>query len=127
MPEIPWIPFLASPSETTFAPLFESSREQIYSICALILKNHDDAADAFQATYSRLILLAQGNDPSLANFAPENLLRRLAVREAHNLACAAIAATEGKLPWTSRRKQQPPLPARMQPTCNASFVPPWSN
>lgn len=54
-----WEAFCASPGEETFHPLYEHTRALMYTICYRVLRNDEDARDAFQSTYCRLLALAK--------------------------------------------------------------------
>ncbi len=50
-----WESFLKQPSEKTFSRLYQEVLPLVYTICYRLTKNSDDADDACQSTYSRLI------------------------------------------------------------------------
>ena len=83
-PSSPVEEFLRNPNEETFGPLYESTAPLVFTICRRILRRQEDAQDAFQATYTRLLALARegGKDAELD---PSRLLSRLAAREADAL------------------------------------------
>lgn len=75
--------FLAQPDETTFGPLYESSRGLVYTLCLRRLGNPSDAQDAFQGVYFRLLGLARkGATPDVPL---DRLVSRLSMREADRL------------------------------------------
>lgn len=80
-----WTSFRSAPGENTFSPFYDASKNLVYTICYRILRNQDDAHDAFQATYGRLLQVT--NDPDAAGRVTDaaQLIRYLAVREADNL------------------------------------------
>lgn len=81
-----WIEFQTNPCEATFVPLHEATRRLVYTICFRILRNEDDALDASQAVYCRLLEAARRNESG--GETPEEFdvaIGRLAIREADNL------------------------------------------
>jgi RNA polymerase sigma-70 factor (ECF subfamily) len=80
-----WKAFTREPAEETFGPLYESTKRLVWTLCARLLRNHEDASDAFQSAYSRLLAIAR--DPALAREVEDagGTLCRLAVREADAL------------------------------------------
>ncbi|MCX7015863.1 MAG: sigma-70 family RNA polymerase sigma factor [Candidatus Sumerlaeota bacterium] len=80
-----WEAFRAYPAEETFRPLYEESKALIYTICRRILRNDEDAADAFQAAYCRLMALARDPNEARAIDDAGAVLRRFAIREADSL------------------------------------------
>ncbi len=58
-----WEAFRSDPSEEPFRPLYEETKALVYTICRRILRNPEDATDAFQSAYCRLLAFAQ--DPHL--------------------------------------------------------------
>ncbi len=50
-----WEAFLRQPSEETFAPIYERTKNLVYTICFRTLRTAEDASDAFQGTYERLL------------------------------------------------------------------------
>lgn len=101
-PETIWTDFCRSPSESAFRPLFDLTHRIVYTICLRVLRNPEDALDAFQSTYARLMALARqkgGADPGKELPASgegetggnaldpvTTLVARLAAREAWSLA-----------------------------------------
>jgi len=83
-PSSPVEEFLRNPNEKTFGPVYESTAPLVFTICRRILGRQEDAQDAFQSTYTRLLALARegGKDAELD---PSRLLSRLAAREADAL------------------------------------------
>ena len=72
-------------SEENFRPIYEASKALVYTICIRILRTREDAADAFQSTYARLIALAGNPEESAKLSDVDDTIRILAVREASNL------------------------------------------
>ncbi len=56
-----WKAFLRHPAEETFAPVYERTKNLVYTICFQTLRTEEDASDAFQRVYERL--LAWVRDP----------------------------------------------------------------
>ncbi len=80
-----WETFCLDPTEAEFGPLYDASRGLVYAICLRILKNEEDAADAFQSTYARLIAHARDFDRASEVEDFPALVRLYAVREADAL------------------------------------------
>lgn len=82
-----WTAFRHAPTEETFAPLFEQTRLLVFTICRRLLRNEDDAHDAFQGTYSRLLAAAASDTGEIAeaDASPHAFIGRLAYREADRL------------------------------------------
>lgn len=78
------IPFIETPSEATFAPVFEEQRNLVYRICLKLLRSPEDAEEAFQATWARLLFVAR-NPAHRPVTNAEDLVARLAVLEADAL------------------------------------------
>jgi len=80
-----WELFQARPGEESFEPLYETTKALVYTICYRILRNREDAGDALQNTFARLLVLAR--DPSSQESMPDvqSVIRRLAVLEADSL------------------------------------------
>ncbi|MBX3727857.1 MAG: sigma-70 family RNA polymerase sigma factor [Candidatus Sumerlaeia bacterium] len=80
------IPFLDSPGEETFAPLFEAHRNLVWRICLKILRSPEDAEEAFQSTWARLLHIAHHpqHRPPLRG-GPDGLMAHLAILEADAL------------------------------------------
>ncbi len=102
-----WDEFCKNPAQGNFEPLFEATKGLVYTICVRILRDREDAQDAFQSTYCRL--LAEVDD--LAKIDDwEDVVCRLAVREANNLS---------KRRWRQRRREiameTPPVAADSRP------------
>ncbi|MBN1421558.1 MAG: sigma-70 family RNA polymerase sigma factor [Planctomycetes bacterium] len=80
-----WDAFVSDPSERTFYPLYLESSALIFTICRRILRDESDAADAFQSTYLRLLVLAGRTDETKVGADVAGMVCRLAVREADAL------------------------------------------
>ncbi len=80
-----WTAFCQNPDEQTFAPLYEATKRLVFSICQRLLKNSDDAHDAFQGTYARLLVLAQSGAEAEAISDLPATVARLAVHESNML------------------------------------------
>ena len=79
-----WTEFFNDPSEERFTPFYETTQSLVYTICYRVLRNQDDAYDAFQATYARLLALARDQAEN-SNIAIDQLVSRFAYREADAL------------------------------------------
>jgi RNA polymerase sigma factor (sigma-70 family) len=77
--------FRENPSDETFRPLYESTKDLVYTICYRILRNQEDAVDAFQATYCRVVASAGERGRRKADADAPATVHRLAVREAQSL------------------------------------------
>ncbi|MBN1886259.1 MAG: sigma-70 family RNA polymerase sigma factor, partial [Candidatus Krumholzibacteriota bacterium] len=80
-----WSAFCEDPTETTFERLYEESSALVYTMALRILGDEEDARDAFQSTYCRLLLLARQTRESRQVEDAAALVCRLAVREADAL------------------------------------------
>jgi RNA polymerase sigma factor (sigma-70 family) len=80
-----WDAFRLRPDEETFRPVYDRSRALVWTISMRILGNPDDAADAMQSAFCRLLLLAAEPDDELLEGGIQQALYRIAVREANNL------------------------------------------
>ena len=80
-----WDDFCKNPEEENFQPLFEATKGLVYTICFRILRDRDDAQDAFQSTYCRLLAVAEDRARTSNLDDWEDLVCRLAVRESDNL------------------------------------------
>ena len=80
-----WAAFCAERTEVAFAPIYEATKGLVFTLCYRILRNEDDARDAFQSAYARLIAAAA--DPREASTIDDvdPWLARTAVREADSL------------------------------------------
>lgn len=77
-----WRKFRLEQDEAAFAALYDITAPSVWTICLRILRNEEDAQEAFQGTYARLLEAAR-RPPG--NEAPLELARRLAVLEASAL------------------------------------------
>ena len=80
-----WRNFCARPAEETFEPLYAATRALVYTLCLRILRDPEAARDAFQAVYCRLLEVARRRGEKAEAVEVENIVYRLAVREADNL------------------------------------------
>src|SRR5689334_3497338 len=79
-----WDALRINPSEAAFEPFYDSSRWLIWEISFRLLRNHEDALDAFQATYARLLALAREGGAD-AHRPVRDLVMLMAGREADAL------------------------------------------
>jgi RNA polymerase sigma factor (sigma-70 family) len=80
-PQPLWEAFVRQPDERSFEPLYEATKRLVFTLCARTLRDPEDAADAMQMTYARLVAYArEGTPPDL-----DQIVYRTAVREAQNL------------------------------------------
>ncbi len=79
--------FLDAPSEDTFLPVYRETHKVVYSICFRIMRNQEDALDAFQGAYARLIACARaGSDLPNGKSGDETaIMKRFAALEANRL------------------------------------------
>lgn len=80
-----WATFCENPREETFVPFYERSKGIVYTICRRVLCDEDDAQDAFQGVYDRLLAVAGCPEERRKVEDVEAFVRRLAVREADRL------------------------------------------
>lgn len=80
-----WEAFLRDPCEETFPPIYERTNALVWTICLRILRTEEDAADALQGAYARLLGWARDPVDPPASAGPERVMRRLAVLEADRL------------------------------------------
>lgn len=79
-----WLKFCRDQSEDSFEPIYRATHRRVYAICRRIVVSEDDAREAFQSAYARLVALAiEGFDIEGEGIA--EIAVRLAVREAENL------------------------------------------
>ena len=80
-----WAEFFANPREETFGPIYEQSRALVWTLCYRVLHNEEDARDAFQSVYCRLLKWAR--DPRHRELPQihQRGIYYLALREANNL------------------------------------------
>ncbi|MCC5874787.1 MAG: sigma-70 family RNA polymerase sigma factor, partial [Candidatus Sumerlaeia bacterium] len=77
--------FLAQPSEENFSRLFESTSPMVYTICLRLLRSEEDAADAMQATYERLVRTVRSGEHIPEGIDGSGWVALMARREADNL------------------------------------------
>lgn len=83
-----WAAFCNSPTAERFSPLYEQSKRLVWSLCRRILGDEEDALDAFQGVYARLLAEARERGRALATLGEEatsRLIYQNAVREANRL------------------------------------------
>lgn len=79
-----WKAFCTSPCEETFQPLYETTKKLVFTICYRFFQNEEEALDAFQSTYARMILFAKTEEARAVTDAAK-VVSRLTVREADRL------------------------------------------
>lgn len=81
-----WRQFREDPREETFAPFYEASKRLVYTVCRRVLRDEDDALDAFQGVYDRLLAAAKAPRESASGVVVDDdveaFVLRMAVREA---------------------------------------------
>ncbi len=80
-----WDVYLTNPEEKNFVPFYEGTHRFVYSLCFHLLRNEEDAVDAFQSAYSRMVQHARVPEEDLSNEVAKQVLYRLTLREAQNL------------------------------------------
>jgi hypothetical protein len=50
-----WTAFCADPSGRNFEPVYEQSKRLVWTVCWRVVRNEEDAPDAFQGAYARLV------------------------------------------------------------------------
>lgn len=80
-----WRAFAHDPDEAAFAPIYEATRGIAMAVCRRVLRDEEDALDAFQATYARLLLEARDRPKELASATGAGPVPRLAGLEANAL------------------------------------------
>ncbi|MCC5874733.1 MAG: sigma-70 family RNA polymerase sigma factor [Candidatus Sumerlaeia bacterium] len=80
-----WERFLDQPDEAAFGPIYEGTRNLVYTVCWRLLGNPEEAADALQGTYARLITLVRDSRQAKQVTDWEAHLCRLARMEADRL------------------------------------------
>ena len=73
-----------SSGEREFEKLYEAGKNIVWSVCFRILRDEDDARDAFQSAWRRIVEEIRSND-SISGIPFEKIAARCAVREAENL------------------------------------------
>lgn len=116
-----WKEFLENPGEDSFVPIFEGTRNLVYTVCHRLLGGPEEAADALQGTYARLLVLV-ANPREVARVTDwEAHLCRLARLEADRLRKktrrrAAREVAMGDIPETSSGANSPREIAAMEET-----------
>src|SRR5436309_6882331 len=78
--------FVLTRNEADFQSLYEKTKSLVWTLSCRVLGNEQDACDAFQSAYLRLLVEIRVGGLSDENYADDNqILYRLAVREARNL------------------------------------------
>ena len=55
-----WQTFCSDPTDANFNAFYETTRALVYTLCFRVLRNEDDALDAFQSSFCRLLAWARG-------------------------------------------------------------------
>src|ERR1700730_12070394 len=95
--------YISRRDEAAFAALVRRHRRQVWGVCRRVLRNHQDAEDAFQATFLVLIRKA-------ASLASRELLANWLYGVAHQTALKARATT-AKRKGRERQVAEMPEPA----------------
>jgi len=80
-----WKKFRQSPDAKNFEPVYEQTHRQVWTLCFRVLRNDDDALDALQETYARLLALAKDSTQNSDDLDLMRTVCRLAVMESNNL------------------------------------------
>src|SRR5262245_29470910 len=81
-----WTAFLARPDQPHFAPVYDATKALVWTLCIRVLGNEEDARDAFQSAYTRLLAEIKSRGAALPEHLPPGpFLYRLALNEANNL------------------------------------------
>lgn len=80
----PWHSFLRHPSEETFERLYAAALPLVYTICVRLTTTREDAEDACQAAFARIIRETR-NGTHASTQDPKPLITRTAAREADAL------------------------------------------
>ncbi|HLU47577.1 MAG TPA: sigma-70 family RNA polymerase sigma factor, partial [Planctomycetota bacterium] len=83
-----WQDFVRAPSDESFRPLYEATKRLVWTLAIRILRDPNDATDAFQGAYSRLVALARDERAAAAIVDDDDLARlvaRATVREADRI------------------------------------------
>lgn len=78
-----WTEFKAEPNEKNFEAVYRVTSPLVYTICRKMLRNEEDALDAFQSSYARILEIARmgkGGDEDMIT-----VVRTMTVREADSL------------------------------------------
>ncbi len=77
-----WVAFAAGRNEESFVPFFEATSGLVYTIARRRLAHEEEARDAVQSTYARLLAIASKAEEVGLVVDAANLVLRLAMREA---------------------------------------------
>ena len=83
-----WAAFCASPTEENFGPFYEQSRGLVWTLCWRILRDEDEAQDASQGVYARLLVHAHQAGAEAAkdsSAAISRIIYQATIREANRL------------------------------------------
>jgi RNA polymerase sigma factor (sigma-70 family) len=81
-----WKAFCLDPCEGTFAPVFEATHRLVFAICFRVLREPEEASDAFQSTYAHLLAAAAREDgEAIGERDVKREICRCAFREADRL------------------------------------------
>ena len=83
-----WTAFCADPAEEHFGPFYEQSKGLVWTLCRRILRDEDEAQDAFQGVYARLLVHARQTGAAAAGDPSATIGRiiyQAAIREANRL------------------------------------------
>lgn len=61
-----WTRFLDKPGEESFQPIYDGTKNLVYTVCWRLLGDREEAADALQGTYARLLALVQDRSGAAA-------------------------------------------------------------
>ncbi len=80
-----WERFLEEPEEQSFQPVFEKSHEIVWSICIRILRSPEEAEDAYQRVWARLLAASREQRVHLQKAGMVETMRKLSILEADRL------------------------------------------
>ena len=101
-----WEAFRREASDEAFAPIFRGSKSLVYTICFRVLRNREDALDAFQATYARLLGLVRSAGQCRAVADASLYIGGLAFKEAGNFRQRRARLRVGDSSKTDRRSRR---------------------